>query len=256
MTLQTSTDAPAANWFVRLSDVAPNGMVTFVTGAGFNANHVESSEKPIRLTKDKIYTLNIDLHVTSWTFQKGHKIRLSVNNAQWPMIWPSPYPMTTSIMSNDKLKSFLKLPVPIKPTPLAKPFPKPVACPLKLDGYETIATGTDSGYPEIADIMRDESTRTTTILAKNSGSEKYPWGIHHYTQLVKYIANDDNPANSSVQSIYTISVELKDRILKWTSILDFSSDEKTFFYKYKRILEKNGKVIKEKEWVEDIPRLW
>ena len=28
------------------------------------------------------------------------------------------------------------------------------------------------------------------------------------------------------------------------------------FYKYKRILEKNGKVIKEKEWVEDIPRLW
>jgi hypothetical protein len=35
-----------------------------------------------------------------------------------------------------------------------------------------------------------------------------------------------------------------------------SEDEKTFFYKYKRILEKNGKVIKEKEWVEDIPRLW
>ena len=256
MTLQTSTDAPAANWFVRLSDVAPNGMVTFVTGAGFNANHVESSEKPIRLTKDKIYTLNIDLHVTSWTFQKGHKIRLSVNNAQWPMIWPSPYPMTTSIMSNDKLKSFLKLPVPIKPTPLAKPFPKPVACPLKLDGYETITAGTVSGYAEIADIVRDERTRTTTILAKNSGSEKYPWGIHHYTESVKYIANDDKPANSSVQSIYTISVELKDRILKWTSILDFSSDEKTFFYKYKRILEKNGKVIKEKEWVEDIPRLW
>ena len=80
--------------------------------------------------------------------------------------------------------------------------------------------------------------------------------MHHYTELVTYIANDDKPANSSVQSTYTISVEQKDRILKWTGILDFSSDEKTFFYKYKRILEKNGKVIKEKEWVEDIPRLW
>lgn len=256
VTLQTATDAPAANWFVRLSDIAPNGMVTFITGAGFNANHVESSEKPIRLTKDKIYTLNIDLHVTSWTFQKGHKIRISVNNAQWPMIWPSPYPMTTSIRSNDKLKSFLKLPVPIKPTPLAKPFPKPVAGPPKLDGYETIAEGTVSGYAEIADIVRDERTRTTTILAKNSGSDQYPWGIHHYSESVTYIANDDKPANSSVLSTYTISIEQKDRILKWTGILDFSSDEKTFFYKYKRILEKNGKVIKEKEWVEDIPRLW
>jgi hypothetical protein len=58
------------------------------------------------------------------------------------------------------------------------------------------------------------------------------------------------------ESTYTISIEQKGRILKWTGILDFSSDEKTFFYKYKRILEKNGKVIKEKEWVEDIPRLW
>ena len=256
VTLQTTTDAPAANWFVRLSDIAPNGMVTFVTGAGFNANHVESAEKPIRLIKDKIYTLNIDLHVTSWTFQKGHKIRISVNNAQWPMIWPSPYTMTTSIRSNDKLKSFLKLPVPIEPTPLAKPFPKPVAGPPKLDGYESIVEGTGSGYAEIEDSVRDERTRTTTILARNSGSNKYPWGIHHYTELVTYIANDAKPANSSVQSTYTISVELKDRILKWTGILDFSSDEKTFFYKYKRILEKNGKVIKEKEWVEDIPRLW
>jgi hypothetical protein len=256
VTLQTTTDAPAANWFVRLSDIAPNGMVTFVTGAGFNANHVESPEKPIRLTEHKIYTLNIDLHVTSWTFQKGHKIRISVNNAQWPTIWPSPYPMTTSIRSNDKLKSFLKLPVPVKPTPLAKPFPKPETDPPKLDGYESIAEGTISGYAEIADIVRDERTRTTTILAKNSGSDQYPWGIHRYTELVTYIANDDKPAISSVQSTYTISIEQKGRILKWTGILDFSSDAKTFFYKYKRILEKNGKVIKEKEWVEDIPRLW
>jgi hypothetical protein len=164
--------------------------------------------------------------------------------------------MTTSISSNDKLKSFLKLPVPVKPTPLAKPFPKPVADPPKLDGYGSIAGGTVSGYAEIADIVRDERTRTTTILAKNSGSDQYPWGIHRYTELVTYIANDDKPAISSVQSTYTISIEQKGRILKWTGILDFSSDEKTFFYKYKRILEKNGKVIKEKEWVEDIPRLW
>ena len=256
VTLQTTTDAPAANWFVRLSDVAPNGMVTFITGAGFNANHVESSEKPIRLTRNKIYTLNVALHVTSWTFQKGHRVRVSVNNAQWPMIWPSPYPMTTSIRSNDQLKSFLTLPVPINPTPLANPFPKPIAAPPKLHNYKSIASGTTSGYPELSDTQRDERTGTTTILAKNSGSDQYPWGVRHYTELVTYIANDNTPAHSSVRSTYTATIEQKDRILKWTGILDFSSDEKTFFYKYKRILEKNGTVIKEMEWVEDIPRLW
>ena len=255
VTLHTSTDAPAANWFVRLSDVAPNGMVTHITGAGFNANHVESSEKPIQLIKGKIYTIKIDLHVTSWTFQKGHKIRISINNSQWPMIWPSPYAMTTTIRSNDKGRSFLKLPVLTNPTPMAKPFPKPVAAP-KLDGYGTIAAGTPSGYAELKEVVRNERTGTTSVLSTNSGSDKYPWGVHHYTQSLTHIANDDNPANSSVLSTYTISVEQEGRILKWTGILDFRSDEKTFFYKYKRVLERNGKVIKEKEWVEDIPRLW
>lgn len=260
VTLQTSTDAPAANWFVRLSDVAPNGMVTFITGAGFNANHTESSEKPIRLTTDKIYTLNVDLHVTSWTFQKGHKIRVSVNNAQWPMIWPSPYPMTTSLRSNDQLKSFLTLPVPINPTPMAIPFPKPVSAPPELPNYKSIASGTISGYPELSDTQRDERTGTTTILANNSGSDQYPWGVRSYTELVTYTANDVTPALSSVRSTYTASIELKegqeDLVLKWTGILDFSSDENTFFYKFKRRLERNGKLIREKEWQEDIPRLW
>lgn len=264
VTLQTTADASAANWFVRLSDVAPNGMVTFITGAGFNANHVESSEKPIRLTQDKIYTLNVELHVTSWTFEKGHKIRVSVNNAQWPMIWPSPYPMTTSIRSNDQLKSFLTLPVPINPTLMANPFPKPVAAPPKLPNYKSIASGTISGYPELSDTQRDERTGTTTILARNSGSDQYPWGVRSYKELVTYTANDVTPALSSVLSTYTTTIQLKeelneeqkDRGLKWTGILDFSSDEKTFHYKFKRILEKNGEVIREKEWQEEIPRLW
>ena len=260
VTLQTTADAAAANWFVRLSDVAPNGMVTFITGAGFNANHVESSEKPIRLTQDKIYTLNVELHTTSWTFEKGHKIRVSVNNAQWPMIWPSPYPMTTSIRSNNQLKSFLTLPVPINPTPMANPFPNPVAPPPKLPNYNSIASGTISGYPELSDTQRDERTGTTTILARNSGSDQYPWGVRSYKELVTYTANDVTPALSSVLSTYTTTVQLKeeqkDQGLKWTGILDFSSDEKTFYYKFKRILEKNGEVIREKEWQEEVPRLW
>ena len=34
--LQVAADAPLADWFVRLSDVAPDGEVTLVTGAGIN----------------------------------------------------------------------------------------------------------------------------------------------------------------------------------------------------------------------------
>jgi len=253
--LQTTVDAPAANWLVRLSDVAPNGMVTHITGAGFNANHVESAEHPIQLTKDKVYTLEIDLHATSWTFEKGHRIRLAVNNSQWPMIWPSPYNMTTTLRSDDHGTSFLKLPVLTNPTPLAKPFPKPVTGP-ELDGYKSIASETPSGYPEIKEIVRNERTRTTTVFATNSGSYQYPWGVHHNVDSITSKVSDDDPANASVQSSHALTVELENKTLKWTSALDFTSDEKTFFYRYKRTLEEDGKVIREKKWEEDIPRIW
>jgi predicted acyl esterase len=255
VTLQTTADAPAANWLVRLSDVAPNGMVTHVTGAGFNANHVESSERPILLVKDKVYTLEVDLHATSWMFEKGHRIRLSVNNAQWPMIWPSPYNMTTTVRSDDDARSFLELPVLTDPTPLAKPFAKPGATP-RLEGYKSIFSETPSGYPETKDVVRNERTRTTTIYATNSGSYQYPWGVHHREESITSRLSDDAPANASVQSSHELSVELENRVLKWSSVLDFTSDENTFFYKYKRILEEDGKVIREKAWAEEIPRAW
>ena len=43
------------------------------------------------------FSLEIEMHFTSWVFPKGHRMRLAVSNAQWPMIWPTPYPMTTSL---------------------------------------------------------------------------------------------------------------------------------------------------------------
>ena len=160
VTLQTTVDAPAANWLVRLSDVAPNGMVTHVTGAGFNANHVESSEHPIQLVKDKVYTLEIDLHATSWTFDKGHRIRLSVNNAQWPMIWPSPYNMTTTVRSDDDGRSFLELPA---------------------ESQKTIKVGSKSlSQVEGVTFLRMENERA--VLAATSGHHSF---ISEYSRATK-----------------------------------------------------------------------
>ena len=89
--LQAYTNASVANWLVRLSDVDPQGRATQVTGAGFNARHLRSAEHPRDLVPDSLYTITIEMHVASWTFRPGHRIRLAVNNSQWPMIWPTPF---------------------------------------------------------------------------------------------------------------------------------------------------------------------
>jgi len=253
--LQTSVNAPSANWIVRLSDIAPDGKVTLITGAGFNATHFESSEHPSTLVPDSLYTLEVELHATSWTFRKGHKIRVAINNALWPMIWPSPYPMTSTLHSEVTRPSFLNLPIPPKTIEeLSQPFPKPAEDP-EFPGYKSLISETLSGYAEIKEIIRNERTRTTTVLATNSGSDQYPWGIGHYSQEITHEVNDNDPAKTRLQSTNSVSIEKEGQTLKWTGILDFSSDENFYYYNYTRQLENNGRLVREKNWTEKIPRL-
>jgi predicted acyl esterase len=89
--------AGAGHWIARLSDVAPDGTVTLVTGAARNGSHRDSAREPAAIQPGQWFPLDIEMHFTSWVFPKGHRIRLAVNNAQWPMLWPSPYPMTTRL---------------------------------------------------------------------------------------------------------------------------------------------------------------
>ena len=148
--LNASADAPLASWVVRLSDVAPDGSVTQVAGAGFNGAHRNSSQNPEALEPGREYALEIELHFTSWVFPPGHRIRVAVTNSQWPMFWPTPYAMTTSLRLGGEQATRMVLPVipyEDRPSPefLAPAEPAPT-----LPGFGSIAAAegeaTTSGY--------------------------------------------------------------------------------------------------------------
>ena len=56
--MQVPSDAPLADWFVRLSDVSPDGQVTFVTGAGINGAQRNSMAEPVDLSPGQVYPLS------------------------------------------------------------------------------------------------------------------------------------------------------------------------------------------------------
>jgi len=76
--LQAAATAPLADWFVRLSDVAPDGTVTQITGAGINGAQRESMAEPRALEVGKFYSLDITIHLTSSVLPAGHRIRLAI----------------------------------------------------------------------------------------------------------------------------------------------------------------------------------
>jgi hypothetical protein len=251
--LVTSIDTILAHWVVRLSDVAPDGRVTQVTGAAFNGAHKTSAETPSLIVSNQQINLKIDMHFTTWTFKKGHRIRLAINNGQWPMLWPTPYPFTMKLHFGREAKNMLRLPVIAHSLAKNPTFKLPIQNPA-LPGYESLYSETNSGFAEITESCYDFRSQEAKIVATNSSEEQYPWGKMKYTEEIRHSTHDDRPSESGLTSLYTISAILTDRILRWEGHLDFTSDEQNFYYRYTRKLFDNEQLIRESKWHETIPR--
>jgi hypothetical protein len=251
--LNVSADVSRANWVVRISDVAPDGRVTQVGGAAFNGTHRKSAREPEDLIPGKVFPLEIEMHFTSWVFPKGHRIRFALSNAQWPMLWPTPYPMTTSLAIGGSDGGRIVLPV-VPPSDRPGPKFKSPALDPALPNYGTVDSGNISGYAEIRNIKRNEATGDAFALATNSTTYRYPWGLKRFEERIEHRTSDIDPARTSVTGIYALVEELENRTIRLEQNVEFKSDLKNFRMIFIRRLKVNGKIMHEKHWDEIFPR--
>jgi len=252
--LKVAADAPRADWFVRLSDIAPDGSVTLVTGAGFNGTHRQSAREPSDIVPGEAFAIEPELHFTSWVFPAGHRIRVSISNAQWPMFWPTPYPLTTSMFLGGEDGSRIDLPVvPFEQRP--KPVFLPPATNPSTPGYSHFdIAGTSSGYGEISEVSRNPQTAETTIRANTEYGQNLPWGTEYYKELIEYRTSDANPEDTTQTGKHSFRVVLEGRELLWEGDTLLRSDRENFYYRYVRRLSEDGALLREKTWEETIPR--
>lgn len=252
--INCSISTSQAHFISRLSDVSPGNSVTLVTGAGLNGSHRKSSVNPQLMQPNKIYPLDIEMHFTSWTFKKGHRIRVSLSNGQWPMIWPNPSPLLFTLQLGGDNSSVLRLPIINMKEKGAVPEFKLPAKDLVLEGYQTTEYGTVSGFAEISETKYNPKTGSTQVIAKNSGKTVYPWAKWNTKEHIVHEVNDKSPAFTSVKSEYEIQIETKGQTLTWLGILDFNSDAQNFYYSYTRKLLESESLIRSKTWRDTIPR--
>jgi putative CocE/NonD family hydrolase len=106
--LELAADRPNAFVAVRLIDVAPDGRATSVARGFLNLTQRDSREAPTPLVQGERYRVDVQLTGTAYAFPVGHRIRLAISNAYWPIIWPSPEPVTLTVFTG---ASQLLLPV-------------------------------------------------------------------------------------------------------------------------------------------------
>ena len=246
--LEASSSAPLADWFARLSDVAPDGTVTQITGAGINGAQRDSMTEPRDLEPGKLYSLDITMHLTSWVFPKGHRIRLAVSNALWPMVLPTPYSMTTTLALGS---GGTRLTLPVVPVQgvVAPAFQNPQPSEERKDIKSL-------GYPWPGEwtLERDEANQKATVHWKGKAETDYPWGKEVDYESLTYHVDDAHPETSPVEGEAESAFTLKGRELRWRGHLSLTTDQKNFYYKYTRELLKDGQVVKQKTWQETISR--
>jgi putative CocE/NonD family hydrolase len=95
--LEVAADRPDAFVAVRLIDVAPSGAASGVARGFLNLSHRESREAPKPLVPHERYRIEVSLTGTGYTFPAGHRLQLALSSAYWPIVWPSPEPVTLTV---------------------------------------------------------------------------------------------------------------------------------------------------------------
>jgi hypothetical protein len=248
--LRVSAPVPKANWTVRLEDVAPGGAVSLVTGALIQGAQRVSRLDPTPLTPGESYDLSTELHFTTWTFRPGHRIRLAVSNAQFPMAWPTPYPMTTRL-SIDDARTRLELPVtPPDTTQRLAPL-LPIGTHAEAPDAQTQSAGGEPG----AVVRHDAERHLTTVEFLTR--YKYSIGKRRIDNLEeeRYEVPDADPAGARFRGEESHDITLPaGRRVRLETAMEIQSDATSLQVKLTRTIRENGRLLRTRVWEESIPR--
>ncbi len=97
VTLDIACDKPLANLAVRLCDVHPDDASLRVSFGILNLAHRDGHATPTALIPGQRYSVRIQLNDAGSAFPPGHRIRVAISTAYWPMVWPAPEVATVMV---------------------------------------------------------------------------------------------------------------------------------------------------------------
>lgn len=88
--LRLASDRPQAQIAVRLNHIHPDGAAARITYGVLNLTHRDSHADPTPLEPGRAYDVALALDHIAYRVPQGHRLRVAISTAYWPLIWPSP----------------------------------------------------------------------------------------------------------------------------------------------------------------------
>ncbi len=165
VSLRVAIDRPIGTLAVRLCDLHPDGRSHRVSLGLLNLAHRCSSAEPRPVTPGEPLQITIRLDEAGYRFRKGHRIRVAISTAYFPLILPPPQPVTARVTTG--AASTLRLPVLDDALDIEMPKPED---PDPLPHYPQITEGASRRWVE-----RDLSAgRTSYHILDDGGLTEQP----------------------------------------------------------------------------------
>ncbi len=245
--LYLSSSAPVAHAVVRLTDVHPDGTSSFVTLGILNLTHRDGHEQPKPLAPGEVYEAPVQMRATGYRFLPGHRLRLSLASAYWPVIWPSPYKAENTLHRGPATPSRLILPV-ISPSPLSSPS-------FKTTPPELIEVGRYREEESKWEITEDVLKQSVTVHVYGGDTTILPDGAELFTdERLKMTAFHHDPAHAQLYNEvhYHLKEHANETRIRTTGT--FRSTVDAIHVNIEVQVTLNGNLFFQKAWLESVPR--
>jgi hypothetical protein len=178
--VRVSCDRRQANIAVRLCDVHPDGASELISYGLLNLTHRNSHEFPEALAPGETVEARIVLDQCAYRVPAGHRLRIAVSSAYWPVIWPSPEPVRLELES-------ARLSLPLRPLAAGDEasFEEPeAAAPWAIEtvreaaSERTIAIDEKTGMVTVSIVNDFGAQRDLDHGLVNGSATRETWSIH------------------------------------------------------------------------------
>lgn len=255
-TLELAVDRPCGLIALRLNDVGTDGASTRVTYGLRNLTHHVSHENPKPLTPGRRYQVSVKLNDMAYSFPPGHRIRLAVSTTYWPVVWPSPEPVTLTIFTG---KSYLELPIRL-PRPEDAEL-APFMCPEQAPPLEYTKL---RPVPFERSIERDPATDETVYTIFSDGGDLDGAALARlnaigldvgYMILKRFRIREHDPLSAKAEIIQSTLLRRDDWLTRIETHTRFSATKKTFRLRAELTAYEGSELAFSRRWNQVISRV-
>jgi putative CocE/NonD family hydrolase len=223
-TIRLTSSVPVAYLSAKLCDVHPDGTSQLVTRGLLNLAHRDSREHPSPVEPGEPVDVAVELEVTSWIFEPGHRVRLDLAGSDWPNAWPPPRPVRLTI---DRAASALVLPTLEGPSPATGTPQLPP--PRRAQSQRRSSRGDeleDVTWRIEHDVLRRETRAVVRSGGPSEASSVVPAMVQWYEGTVG--VSTDDPGRAFVDSSATYELRFPEATVRSSSHLRVDSDAQAY----------------------------